>query len=88
MSGGVERQLLVWRADSQRCVGQLAGHGASVVGVHCDDSTRQVLSLATDGVLRVWDLQTHRCLQTLEPLRVRPTAMLYDAERKQLIAGR
>ena len=48
----------------------------------------QVISLSLDGVIRVWDLQTHRCLQALEPDRVRPTAMLYDAARQSLVMGR
>ena len=61
VSGGVERQLLVWRADSRQCVGELEGHGASVIGVHCDDVTCQVPGMiCVYGVVyRCWRWDMH-----------------------------
>ncbi len=52
VSGGVERQLFVWRADSQCVVGELVGHVAPVAAVHCDDDTHQVVGGWVGGGVR------------------------------------
>lgn len=50
----------------------------------------QVVSLAADHVIKVWDLRTQGCLQTIAPVNwshpedAHPTALLYDAPRKRL----
>ena len=70
-SGGVERSVLLWqpKGSTSRPVGELAGHGAGGVSqlVVADGQSSQVVTLgATDGVVRLWDLRTHKCVQAID----------------------
>ncbi len=48
----------------------------------------QVISLGADSVIKVHDLRTNRCLQTIaaydwpSPADAKPAALLYDARRR------
>lgn len=52
----------------------------------------QVLSMAADHVIKVWDLRTQGCLQTIAPADwvapedANPTAMSYDVTRKRMVS--
>ena len=52
----------------------------------------QVLSLAADHILKVWDLRTQGCLQTISPQDwptpedAQPTAMMYDSNRRRMVS--
>ena len=70
-SGGVERSVLLWqpKGSASRPVGELAGHGAGGVSqlVVADGHSSQVVTLgATDGVVRLWDMRTHKCVQAID----------------------
>ena len=47
-------------------------------------SVVQVISMAADNVVKVWDLRNHRCVQTITDADwpsqedAHPTAMMYD----------
>ena len=52
----------------------------------------QVMSLAADHIIKVWDLRTQGCLQTIAPSDwpvaedAHPSALMYDGGRKRLIS--
>ncbi len=47
----------------------------------------QVVSMAADNVIKVWDLRNHRCIQTIADVDwpsqedAHPSAMMYDPAR-------
>ena len=47
----------------------------------------QVVSMAADNIIKVWDLRNHRCVQTIadldwpSPEDAHPSAMMYDPSR-------
>lgn len=52
----------------------------------------QLISLSTDHVVKLWDLRTNKCVQTLAEDdwpkgEEQPVAMAYDAGRKRLITA-
>jgi WD40 repeat protein len=64
-SGGIEREISIWNPySSQRAVATLRGHASSIVQLACDDANFQLISLASDNTLKVWDIRNHQCVQT------------------------
>jgi WD40 repeat protein len=57
----------------------------------CACSQCQLFSLSSDHVIKVWDLRTNKCTQTitaddwLKPEDVAPVAIAYDGTRKRLV---
>ena len=141
-SCGLEREVVVWAANSGRRIGSLTGHTASIAHICLDDNLNQVFTLANDKVggrltgvlswraqvsgrqppstgstdsawplqhpaptrscsalppppqvIKVWDLRTHKCLQTIgEDDWARkdtnsPASITYDAHRRRLISA-
>lgn len=64
-SCGVERHILMWNPFTGRSVGALHGHSASVQDVMLNEEENQLISLSTDKVIKIWDIRSHKCLQTI-----------------------
>jgi WD40 repeat protein len=53
----------------------------------------QLISLSSDHIIKLWDLRTNKCVQTvaeddwIKPDEAQPNAMAYDGTRKRLITG-
>ncbi len=51
----------------------------------------QVVSMAADNVIKVWDLRNHRCIQTITDVDwpsqedAHPSAMMYDPARSAVL---
>lgn len=41
-------------------------HSRSIISVHCPEGTPQILSLDLSGMLKVWDVRTFRCVQSVD----------------------
>ncbi len=70
----------------------LVGHAEPVQELAVNDERQHLFSLSADKVIKVWDIKTYLCLQTMEvKLRFRPvnmiTAMGFDEVRKVLLLG-
>ena len=65
VSAGFDRELLVWSLMGDRPHARLRGHFSPVVQLECDESNTEVISLGSDGTIRVWDMRKMRCLQVL-----------------------
>ena len=46
----------------------LEGHTANILHLEINVEFEQLISLAGDGVLKIWDLRTNECMQTVAPL--------------------
>eukprot|EP00929_Paragymnodinium_shiwhaense_P118855 TRINITY_DN90752_c0_g1_i1.p1 TRINITY_DN90752_c0_g1~~TRINITY_DN90752_c0_g1_i1.p1 ORF type:complete len:614 (-),score=140.60 TRINITY_DN90752_c0_g1_i1:68-1909(-) len=67
LSGSADRTLRMW--DASRCGGEplacLEGHLERVTCVAVDWMTMRAISGSTDGFLKLWDLETMQCVETL-----------------------
>ncbi|KAL4440619.1 hypothetical protein ABPG75_003620 [Micractinium tetrahymenae] len=94
-SGGVERSVLLWqpKGNVNKPVGELPGHASGVAHLLVADEQSQVITLAEDHTVRVWDLRNHKCVQTisrtdwLRPEDSKPTDMAYDTSRRRLVCA-
>jgi WD40 repeat protein len=64
-SAGIEHEVLIWNPYFARCVGRLKGHFESLVKVQCIPDTPQILTADAAGIVKVWDIRTFNCVQTL-----------------------
>ncbi|KAH7307740.1 hypothetical protein KP509_22G074700 [Ceratopteris richardii] len=93
-SCGLERHINIWNPFTARIMGTLTGHQAPVVDVVVNDKENQVISVASDSLIKIWDMRTHRCLQTIiersNPKSLDPPILnriFYDQSKNMLLAG-
>ncbi|KAK3570238.1 hypothetical protein QTP86_017141, partial [Hemibagrus guttatus] len=68
-TAGLNNQVCLWNPYLvSKPVGVLQGHVTSVVAVQFMLGKKQLISLSTDKVLRVWDVSTHLCVQRVAGL--------------------
>jgi WD40 repeat protein len=62
---GIEREIHLWNPYGIH-LGQLGPLAASTRSVVMNESLNQLISLSTDNVLKVWDVSTNKCVQTID----------------------
>ncbi|MEW5310065.1 MAG: hypothetical protein WDW38_001897 [Sanguina aurantia] len=88
-----DRRIMLWNPFSQKPLAILTGHTTSVTDVIVNDRDNQIISLAADKTMKVWDIRNHKCLQTVTDREVyalgdhQVAAMAYDVPRKTLLTG-
>ena len=66
LSCGFDHEILVWNPYVEtRPSGKLRGHTCSILSVECIEGTYEAISVDIEGNVRVWDLRTLSCVQTL-----------------------
>lgn len=91
VSGGLEREVVVWNPYTCKPVVSLEGHQAGIARVEVNSEFEQIISLSIDGVTKVWDLRNNECLQSItdgENLRekgAKNATIVYDNARHRLI---
>lgn len=65
VSCGSSRRISVWDPFRCREVNALSGHAAAVQQVVVNDDANQIVSLAVDKTIKIWDVRTFRCTQTI-----------------------
>jgi WD40 repeat protein len=60
ISGGVERDIMLWHGSTGHKIGSLVGHASSISNVCVDNNLHEVISLSTDKTIKIWDLRTNR----------------------------
>ena len=93
-ASGVERLVSLWNpyTSSDRPLGTLAGHNASVSEVFYHHQQHLLISCSVDKVAKLWDLRMQRCLQTIHDDGVyrpedRLSAFAFDEARSQLLTA-
>ncbi|KAJ9457030.1 Vegetative incompatibility protein HET-E-1 [Diplonema papillatum] len=70
LAGGMSKEIGAWPVSSGMhqpltFVDKVNPHGFPVIGVHAVDGSAQVVSLDTSGMVKVWDIRTLGCTQSL-----------------------
>ena len=91
-SCGVERDIMLWNPFTGTSIGMLTGHTASVQKIIVNEADNQLISLATDKVIKIWDLRTNKCMQTILDKEHywpenRITALMFSEHKKCLVSG-
>jgi WD40 repeat protein len=93
-SCGLERTISLWNPYTRnpKPLAILSGHTSSVLHVAINDEGFQLFSCSVDKCIKVWDLRSHKCMQTIhDKTAYRPedriTAMTYDPAHCRLLTG-
>eukprot|EP00760_Papus_ankaliazontas_P013405 PhM_4_TR15709/c0_g1_i1/m.85094 len=62
---GFNRNVLVWDPLARRRVATLADHKRALVDLAFCEARNQLITMSTDKVIKIWDLRTFTCMQTL-----------------------
>jgi WD40 repeat protein len=65
LSAGFDFCVYVWNPYVNLLIMRLPGHAFSLVSVRVVPDTPQLISADESGVLKVWDIRTFACVQTL-----------------------
>src|SRR5579884_2790893 len=63
-SGGGDRSIRIWNADSGQLLRTLTGHAGPVRGVAFNPESRQLASASSDATVRLWDVASGKLLAT------------------------
>ncbi|KAJ1510084.1 WD repeat-containing protein 49, partial [Coelomomyces lativittatus] len=93
VTGGRDRVVRLWNPYVlSRAAGSLYGHNATVTEVLINQSDGHIVSLSEDKVLKIWNIKTLFCMQTLmDRYPHRPeniiSSIFFDNVHRQLITG-
>eukprot|EP01062_Namystynia_karyoxenos_P078692 TRINITY_DN8152_c0_g1_i2.p1 TRINITY_DN8152_c0_g1~~TRINITY_DN8152_c0_g1_i2.p1 ORF type:complete len:1695 (+),score=441.43 TRINITY_DN8152_c0_g1_i2:95-5086(+) len=62
---GTERHVHIWNPFISKPVFRLQGMTASLVHVRMNERDHQIITLSSDKCIKVWDVRTFRCMQTI-----------------------
>ena len=64
ISSGFEHDAYVWSPFVKALVYKLKGHHASLIGVQFVEGSNEIITADTDGLFKLWDIRSFKCLQT------------------------
>ena len=77
-SCGEDRYIVLWDPLSMRLITKLYGHYTGIKDLALSDRVGHLVSLGTDNMLKVWDVKTFQCIQTLMNLPTVPSGVFID----------
>ncbi|KAJ3375003.1 WD repeat-containing protein 49 [Allomyces arbusculus] len=93
VTGGRDKIVRLWNPYVlSKAAGSLVGHNATVTDVLVNQTDGHVISLSEDKVIKIWNIKTFFCLQTLtDRFPHRPeniiSSIYFDNVHRQLITG-
>lgn len=91
-SCGEERHIIMWDPFTRRAITYLNGHTTSVHDVTINDDRNHLISLGTDKNVKIWDIRTYKCIQTIfDKICYRPedrlTSIYFDKLSNNILLG-
>ncbi|KAI9235120.1 MAG: WD40-repeat-containing domain protein [Podila humilis] len=65
-SGGEDRMIRLWDAQTGACCQMLSGHKDRVMSVAYSSSGNQLASVSEDRTIRLWDVISGHCFATMD----------------------
>ncbi|KAI9222237.1 WD40-repeat-containing domain protein [Blastocladiella britannica] len=93
ITGGRDKIVRLWNPYVlSKAAGSLIGHNATITDVLVNQSEGHVISLSEDKVIKIWNLKSMLCIQTLtDRFPHRPenilSAIYFDNVHRQLLTG-
>ncbi|XP_056017769.1 cell division cycle protein 20 homolog [Ostrea edulis] len=66
--------------------GRLVGHGQNVCGMALSDNSHDMVTGSNSGIVRLWDLRTHKCFRTIKAHSACAKALAWCPWRSSVIA--
>jgi WD40 repeat protein len=90
-SCGEERHIIMWDPFTLGALSYLYGHNTSVQDLTLNEDRYHLISLGTDKVVKIWDIRTYACIQTIfDKLCYRPedrlTSIYFDRTTNNILA--
>jgi len=64
-SAGFDHDICVWNPYIDNPVYKVSAHNAPIVCLFAIDHTPQLISSDSDGLIKVWDIRSFECIQTI-----------------------
>jgi WD40 repeat protein len=82
----------MWDPFTRRAIYYLNGHNTSVQDLTINDERNHLISLGTDKVVKIWDIRTYACIQTIfDKICYRPedrlTCIFFDKFTNNILLG-
>ncbi|XP_078261977.1 WD repeat-containing protein 64-like [Rhinoraja longicauda] len=92
VTGGEDKIVRLWNPNMfGKPKAMLSGHNCIITEVVINEADQHIISLSTEGMFRVWDIQTIAVLQVFilgeHQVDRHFNSMVFDHRRKRLIAG-
>ena len=62
-SAGFDHDICVWNPYIDNLIYKITGHSSPLIGVQVIDGTSQVISLDSEGGVKIWDTKKFICVQ-------------------------
>jgi len=90
-SCGEERHIIMWDPFTLGALSHLYGHNTSVQDLTLNEDRYHLISLGTDKVVKIWDIRTYACIQTIfDKICYRPedrlTSIIFDRTTNNILA--
>ena len=87
ISAGLDREAYLWNPLVKKDIFKLAGHNYSLVGARCMPGTNQIITADISGAVKIWDIRTFTCVQTLSVVSSQITCFTVGFPEKMIITG-
>lgn len=82
----------MWDPFTLGALSYLYGHNTSVQDLTINEDRYHLISLGTDKVVKIWDIRTYACIQTIfDKVCYRPedrlTSIIFDRTTNNILAG-
>jgi WD40 repeat protein len=65
-SGGRDKEIFIWNPFLEKSLVTLRGHNAPILKVAFNDKESQLITIASDRTMKIWDIRTNKCMQTIQ----------------------
>ena len=91
-SCGEERHIIMWDPFTLGALNYMYGHNTSVQDLTMNEDRYHLISLGTDKVVKIWDIRTYQCIQTIiDKICYRPedilTSIHFDKFTNNILLG-
>ena len=87
VTGDTNKLVHIWRVNDLQLQHLLIGHNSLIENLSFSHDGHFLASVANDGMIKIWDVETGRCLKTYIPEQYRPWAIVFHPSNKTIAIG-
>jgi len=87
LSAGYDRDIIVWNPYVRSIFYRLIGHDKPVMNLFAAQNSPEIISADTAGRVKIWDIRTLQCLQTLEARDFSFSTMCINPSRHEIFTA-